>query len=66
MQLSESLKILPPEYFSSMRVLEVVLVTWKDLKFKLFWSSPWVSQALRMNKSLVGEIRIFPKIDDHY
>ena len=58
-QLLELLKILPAEYLSSMRVLEVVLVTWKDSKFALFWSRPWISWALWMNKFLVGEIRVF-------
>ena len=27
----------------------------------LFWSSPWISRALWMNKSLLGEICTFPK-----
>ena len=62
MQLLESLEILPGEYFSSIRVLEMVLVTYKDLKFALFWSSPWISWALQMKKFPAGEIRTFPKI----
>ena len=44
----------------------MVPVTWEYLKFALFWSSLWISRAIRMNKFLFGEFRAFRGKNDHY
>ena len=47
------------EDYSSVRVLELVPVTWKYMRFAQFWSSPWISWAIWMNKFLSGEFHVF-------
>ena len=59
MQLLGLAEIQLAEDYSSVRMLELVPVTWKYMKFVQFWLSLQISWAIWTNKFLSGEFRVF-------
>ena len=62
----ELLKILSSNFLSSVRVLQMVLGSWKWMNFMPFSENLWCSRAQWMNQFWIVEFHVFPVKDDHY